>query len=408
MPSLSARGACFAARSPLSEYMIVSREHADRRWTPNRQDGFIDMSTAENKLMWDLIGPVISAARDVPPRAIGYDDIRGNPTLRSAVARFASATFLGAPIEAADVCAMAGAGAVLEATFWALCEPGDGVLVPTPGYAGFWMDLENRDEVTIVPVPTDASTGFRLTVEALDQAWESTDRPIRALLLASPDNPTGRVLDAGELTDVIAWIRERGIHLVSDEIYALSVYGGDRFVSVSELTDLADDIHIVWAISKDFAASGLRCGFLFSKNAELKAAVSGQALWSAVSGQTQHFVSELLCDGPWIERYISEMRRRLATAYCTVGDALGDAEIPHLPASAGFFLIADLRRWLPSPTFEAERDLWRRIVDAGVNLTPGKAIRSPEPGLFRLCFTATPTESLPVAVDRIRRAVASG
>lgn len=408
MASLSERGTRFADRSPLSEYMVVSREQADRRWTPDRRDGFIDMSTAENKLVWDLLEPQIERARDVPPSFVGYGDTRGNPNLRRAVAEFASKHFLGRPIDADAVCTMAGAGSVLEAIFWALCDPGDGVLVATPGYAGFWMDLENRDEAIIVPVSTDPGGGFRITPAALDRAWESSERRIRALLLASPDNPTGRVLDAAELTAIIDWTRARGIHLVSDEIYAMSVFGKSEFVSVSDLTDLGDDVHIVWAISKDFAASGLRCGFLFSHNHGLRSAVSGQAIWAAVSGRTQHLVAEMLGDHDWVERYLHDMPLRLAAAHDALSAGLTGAGIPYVPGEAGFFLIADLRGFLHEPTFEAERTLWRKMVDHGVNLTPGKAIRSPDPGLFRVCFTATPTESLPTAVERIRAAVAVG
>lgn len=381
--------------------MVVSREHADRRWSPGRPDGFIDMSTAENKLMWDLLEPQVTRRRDVPPRAIGYDDIRGNPAFRNSVADFASRTFLGFELDPDAICTMAGAGAILEAIFYALCDPGDGVLVAIPGYAGFWMDLENRDGAVIVPVQTLPEQGFRITTDALDEAWAGADRPIRALLLSSPDNPTGRVLDKAELAEIIEWTRRRGIHLVSDEIYALSVHGDARFVSVSDLTELSDDIHIVWAFSKDFAASGLRCGVLFSHNEGLRRAVSGQAIWSAVSGRTQHLVAEMLADRDWTDEYLAEMPRRLRRAHGVLIDALADARIEHVPGEAGFFLVADLRDSLDNATFDCERTLWRRIVDEGVNLTPGDAIRSPEPGLFRVCFTATPIESLPLAVDRV-------
>lgn len=364
------------------------------------------MSTAENKLMWDLLEPQMTRRRDVPPRAIGYDDIRGNPLFRASVADFASRTFLGFELDPDAICTMAGAGAILEGLFYALCEPGDGVLVATPGYAGFWMDLENRDGAVIVPVQTLPEQGFRITTDALDRAWASTDRPIRALLLSSPDNPTGRVLDKHELAEIIEWTRRRDIHLVSDEIYALSVHGDAPFVSVSHLTELSDDIHIVWAFSKDFAASGLRCGVLFSHNERLRKAVSGQAVWSAVSGRTQHLVAEMLSDRAWTDEYLVEMPRRLRRAHRVLTDALTDAEIAHVPGEAGFFLIADLREFLDDATFEGERALWRRMVDAGVNLTPGAAIRSPAPGLFRVCFTATPIDSLPLAVERMARATA--
>lgn len=386
--------------------MVVSRDNAGRRWAPEMPDGFIDMSTAENKLMWDLLESQMSRRRRVPPHAVGYDDIHGNALFRAAVADFASERFLGRRLGPDTICTMAGAGSILEAVFYALCDPGDGVLVPTPGYAGFWMDLENRDEAVIVPVPTRAENDFEITVEALDSAWRSARRPIRALLLASPDNPTGRVLTAAELGRILAWARSHEIHVVSDEIYALSVHGDAEFVSVSHLTDLGDDVHIVWAISKDFAASGLRCGVLFTRNEALRRAVSGQAIWAAVSGRTQHLVAEMLADTEWTDMWIREMPRRLRHAHEVISGELDRVGIPHVRGMAGFFLIVDLRAHLAAPTFDAERDVWGRMVARGVNLTPGAAIRAPEPGLFRACFTATPTESLPQAVDRMAEALA--
>ncbi|MEX1043870.1 MAG: aminotransferase class I/II-fold pyridoxal phosphate-dependent enzyme, partial [Acidimicrobiia bacterium] len=137
MASLSDRGAHLADHSPLSEYMVTSRDHIDRRWSPDRPDGFIDMSTAENKLVWDLLEPEISRARAVPASAVGYGDTSGRPDFRSAIARLAGRTFLGRTLDPDSISTLAGAGAVLEAVFYALCDPGDGVLVPTPGYAGF-------------------------------------------------------------------------------------------------------------------------------------------------------------------------------------------------------------------------------------------------------------------------------
>ena len=385
--------------------MQVSREHADQRWAPDRLDGFVDMSTAENALVWDLLEPEMSKARSVPASAARYGDTRGSAAFRAAVAALAGRTFVGRDVNPDSICTMAGAGAVLEAVFHALCDPGDGVLVATPGYAGFWMDLETRDEAVIIPVPTRWEEGYRITPDELDRAFDSSTRPIRALLLSSPDNPTGRVLDRSEITDLIEWCRNRGIHLVSDEVYALSIHDGTPFTSVSNVTDLDDDIHIVWAISKDFAVSGFRCGVLLTENESLHRAVTGQAIWSGVSGRTQQLFAELLSDQTWTDGYLTEMRRRLADAHDVATRALGARSVRHLPGQAGFFVMLDLSAHLDEPTFTAERDLWRRMVAAGVNLTPGEDCRSSIPGMFRMCFAATPVESLAIGIDRIASAV---
>ena len=385
--------------------MRVSRENAERRWAPDRVDGFVDMSTAENALVWDLLEPELSKERSVPASAARYGDTRGSVAFRTAVADLAARTFVGRAVDPESICTMAGAGAVLEAVFHALCDPGDGVLVATPGYPGFWMDLETRDEAVIVPVPTRWEDGFRITPDALDAAVASSSRPVRALLLASPDNPTGRVLDASELTDLVGWCRRRGIHLVSDEVYALSVHDGTPFTSIANVAELGDDIHIVWAISKDFAVSGFRCGVLITENHRLQRAGAGQAIWAGVSGRTQHLFAELLANQEWTDRYLMEMRRRLAHAHDVATSALSARDIRHLPGQAGFFVMLDLSAHLDEPTFAAERNLWRRLVDSGVNLTPGADCRSSVPGLVRMCFAATPVESLAVGVDRIASAV---
>ena len=381
--------------------MRISREKADVRWTPDRPDGFVDMSTAENALVWDLLEPELSKSRPVPAIAARYGDTHGSSQFRKAVAGLAARSFMGRQVDPESVCTLAGAGAVLEAVFHALCDPGDGVLVATPGYPGFWMDLETRDEAVIVPVATRWEEGFRITTEALDRAWEGSPRPIRALLVSSPDNPTGRVLASEELTALVQWCRRRGVHLVSDEVYALSVHDGTPFTSVASLTPLGDDVHVVWAISKDFAVSGLRCGVLITENQRLHRAVAGQAIWSGVSGRTQHLFAELLADEGWTDRYVTEMRRRLGYAHSVATTALSARDIRHLPGQAGFFVVVDLGAHLDEPTFAAERELWRRMVAAGVNLTPGADCRSSIPGVFRLCFAATPVESITTGIDRI-------
>ena len=385
--------------------MQVFRERADHRWALDRVDGFVDMSTAENALVWDLLEPEMSKARSVPASAARYGDTRGSAAFRAAVAALAGRTFIGRDVDPDSICTLAGAGAVLEAVFHALCDPGDGVLVATPGYAGFWMDLETRDEVVIVPVPTRWEDGFRIIADALDRAFDSSTRPIRALLLSSPDNPTGRVLNRSELTNLVEWCRDRSIHLVSDEVYALSIHDGTTFTSVANVTDLGEDVHIVWSISKDFSVSGFRCGVLITENERLHRAVSAQAIWSGVSGRTEQLFAELLSDQSWTDGYLTEMRRRLADAHHVATTALDARGIRHLAGQAGFFVLVDLSAHLNEATFTAERDLWRRMVSAGVNLTPGEGCRSPVPGVFRMCFAATPVESLPIGVDRIASAV---
>jgi aspartate/methionine/tyrosine aminotransferase len=290
-----------------------------------------------------------------------------------------------------------------------LADPGDGVLVPTPSYAFYWPDLETRDELTIVPVHTSSPEGFRLTPDLLERAASESGIPISALLLTNPDNPTGRITPAGDLAACIRWGQSRGIHVVVNGVYSLATHGGNAVEPVqSILGDVGDDIHEIWAFSKDFAMSGLRAGVLVSTDPEVLRAVAEVSHWSVVSGDTQHLLTTMLSDEEWTEHYLDEMRSRLNTSYLATTSALDAAGIPYIEADAGMFLLVDLRQFLDEASWTGEDELWRRILDeTNVNVTPGSACRVGEPGFMRICFATEPPEVVASAIGRIGALLAS-
>jgi 1-aminocyclopropane-1-carboxylate synthase len=96
------------------------------------------------------------------------------------------------------------------------------------------------------------------------------------------------------------------------------------------------------------------------------------------------------------------MRELLRGAHVRLTAALDAGGIRHHPAESGVFVLLDLRSHLKEPTWEAEHQLWLRILEqANVSLTPGSACRVGEPGFFRLCYAGQPTENVEVAVERI-------
>jgi len=382
----------------MPEYLL---EHARRSGDP----GYIPLCVAENHLVWDLLEEKAGAARGVPAQAFAYDAMTGCRDFRARLARFMGRTFLGREPAPEQIAVLAGAGSVLEILFYALADAGDAVLVPTPSYAGFWMDLGLRDQLEIVPVERSAEGGYALTPALLERAHQRSRRPVRALLVTSPDNPLGRVYSETEIDAVLAWAETVGIHVVFDEVYALSVFGRRPFTSVARRrSQLGDRLHVVWAFSKDFAASGLRCGVLVSENPRVMAAVDGLAYWACCSGDTQHLLGEMVADERWVDRYVAVTRDRLGRAYRDVTGELAEGRVGFVPAGAGFFVLLDLRPFLSEPTWEAEHALWWRLLEeTGVNLTPGEALHAPEPGFARLCFAAVPTG---LAVEGVRRMAA--
>ncbi len=379
----------------MPEYIL---EHFGRAGS----EGYVPLCIAENKLMGDLLLPAMARLGTPPEHVLGYDAMVGNAGFRERLAGFMATRVLGRRVDPSQIAVLAGAGTVLETVFYVLCDPGDAVLVPTPSYAGFWADLETRDELTVVTADGASANGFRLDVERLDAALAASEHPVKALLFTNPDNPMGRVATPGEIERVLEWSSRRGLHVVFDEIYALSVFGDTAFTSVAALRpDLGEFLHIVWAFSKDFGASGLRCGVLVSENRALLDAVGALAYWGATSGHTQWMLSELIADDAWVDAYCATLEERLRDTYTQVSEALSKAGIPHLPAEGGIFVVCDLRGFLGDATEVAEHALWKRILDeTQVNLTPGAACRIAEPGFMRLCYAAEP---LPVVLEGIQR-----
>jgi aspartate/methionine/tyrosine aminotransferase len=371
-------------------------------------DGYIGLCEAENRLVAEMVADRLDRAPRVPGTVLGYDTMTGSLRFRERLASFMGRTFLARDFDPQQISVLAGAGSVLELLFHALADPGDGVLVPTPSYAGFWMDLELRAGLTIVPVHRSIDDGFRLTPEMLDRAVADAGRSIKALLFTSPDNPLGTVVSADEIGQVLAWAEDRKMHVVFDEIYALSVFGERPFTSCSELRPLlGENVHIVWAFSKDFGASGLRCGVLVSENRAVNAAVDALAYWACCSGHTQYLLGDLISDEAWIDSYIGSMRELLRGSYTRLAAALDAGGIPYVAAEAGVFVLLDLRSYLASPTWEAEHALWLRILEhARVNLTPGAACRVGQPGFFRLCYAGHTVETMEIGVRRIVKLLA--
>ena len=193
------------------------------------------------------------------------------------------------------------------------------------------------------------------------------------------------------IRNAIAWARKRGLHTIVDEIYALSTHQARNhgFESVIKVMDnqLGNDVHMVWAISKDFGASGLRVGLIYTQNQLLLEGLATLNIFRGVSGPIQMVVSELLTDDDFVDKYLDESRNRLVYSYQICTCKLEEMVIPYVPATAGQFVYIDCTSLLPKPTFEYEQQLFQLISDyAHVVLTPGENQRDRTPGMFRICY----------------------
>ncbi|CAN4077389.1 unnamed protein product [Withania somnifera] len=373
--------------------------------------GVIQMGLAENQLCFDLIQEWISnnpkasictyeGAQDFKDIAI-FQDYHGLSEFRKAISRFMEkvrgdrVTF-----DPERIVMSGGATGAHETLAFCLADPGDAFLVPTPYYPGFDRDLRWRTGVQLFPVVCDSSNNFKVTKEALEDAYEKAQESkikVKGLLINNPSNPLGTVLDRETLKDILRFINNKTIHLVCDEIYAATAFSQPSFISIAEVMEEVvgcnnDLVHIVYSLSKDLGFPGFGVGIIYSYNDVVVNIARKMSSFGLVSTRTQ--------------RLIASISMRLAQRQGMFTKELAQVGITTLKSNAGLFFWMDLRRLLKESTFEGELELWHIIIhEVKLNVSPGCSFHCSEPGWFRVCFANMDDETMRVALRRIRHFV---
>jgi len=200
---------------------------------------------------------VIEAAhRALDEDVLGYSTAAGIEPLRRRVAAHYD-DWYGVSVDPDAVMFTVGASGAFVAAFMAAFDPGDRVVVPTPGYPCYRNALELLG-CEVVSFSTSADTRFQPTVEQL-----SALGPIDGLVLSSPSNPTGTMLDAAQMSAIAEWCRANDVWFVSDEIYHGITFGE---AAPTALQFDADAI-VVNSFSKYFSMTGWRLGWLLAPSA---------------------------------------------------------------------------------------------------------------------------------------------
>jgi aspartate/methionine/tyrosine aminotransferase len=214
-----------------------------------------------------------AAAACRQPRFHHYTPTAGLPELRDAVAEKTSVD-IDRPVAPSQVLITNGAKHAVANTFATLIDPGDEVLLTAPYWVTYPETIRLANGVPVA-VTTDESNGFRATVDQLEAA--RTDRT-KALLFASPQNPTGAVYSREETEAIGRWAAEHDLWVVTDDIYELLVYGDAEFSSIVGLVpELADRSVVINGVSKTYAMTGWRVGWMVGPPDLIAAAVNLQS-----------------------------------------------------------------------------------------------------------------------------------
>ena len=186
-----------------------------------------------------------------------YTANRGLIELRQEIALYLKGRYGTEYLPESEILVTIGASEAIDLALRALVCDGDEVLVPDPSYVSYAPGVTFAGGVP-VPVTTVMEDDFRLTAERLEKAVTPRSK---ALILPYPNNPTGAVMDRGDLEAVAEVIRKHDLLVISDEIYSELIYGGREHVSIASLDGMAERTITINGFSKAFAMTGWRVGY---------------------------------------------------------------------------------------------------------------------------------------------------
>lgn len=278
--------------------------------------------------------PVIEAFHAYHDPILGYGPSQGFDELRQAIADY----FLGYGLKliADNVLITIGGSEAVHFAFSVVADPGEEIIIPEPFYTNY-NGFATFADVRIVPLPLKVEDGFRLPPAEKIEALITPKT--RAVLLCSPNNPTGTVYSEEELRRVVEVVKKHDLFLIGDEVYKEFVYDGLKHKSLLEFKEVEDRVIVVDSISKRFSCCGARIGAVITRNQEVYQAIL-------------KFAQARLCP-PSVEQYAAIAAYKMGMGY-----------------------------------FEPIRQEYQRRRDVlykGLTSIPGVVLRQPEGAFYVLC-----------------------
>jgi len=334
-----------------------------------------------------------AAVRAIEANFTKYTAIGGIKELRKAVVEKHARDF-NSKYDISECVVNLGGKHALFNIFAAVVEEGDDVVIPTPYWVTFG-DIARFVNANPIFVRTHESDGFRLTAEVLARGLTPRTRMV---VVNSPNNPSGAVLDDAEFGRIAQLCRERNVFLLSDECYSHFLYDGRKPFSVGSHTDLKSHIIIAGSVSKTYSMTGWRIGYILAHpeiiNATIKlqshstsnpTSISQKAALEALSGP-QESVGIMLAEYAKRRKFVLERLRAIPGVKCAEPGGAFYA-YPNISAAFGRSGIKD------SVDFSG-----KLLEKAHVAVTPGEAFGTNDH--VRISY-ATSMEQLDKGLNRL-------
>ena len=215
-----------------------------------------------------------------------------------------------------------GAKQCLADVFMAILNPGDEVIVPTPYWVSY-PELIKLADGTPVFVEANEKAGYKYTIEDLEKVVSDKTK---ALVLNSPNNPTGTIYQKEELEVIAEFAKKHDILIISDEMYEKLIYDGEKHISIASLSqDAYERTIVINGVSKAYAMTGWRIGYAAGKEEIIKLMVSVQSHVTSNPNSIAQYASVEALNGPTDElvKMIAEFDNRRKFMVKRIGEIEG-------------------------------------------------------------------------------------
>jgi aspartate/methionine/tyrosine aminotransferase len=318
---------------------------------------------------------------------LGYTEAPGIPSLRARIARHYGEHY-ALEIDPARIVVTTGSSAGFVMAFLALFDPGDRVAVAVPGYPPYRHILTALGCQPVL-IETTAASRWAITPDMLIAAHRKT--PLKGVLVASPANPTGTMMTAEAIRNLLGAAHSEGIRFISDEIY----HGLDYAFSAETAARLSDDVVVINSFSKYFCMTGWRVGWMVLPEALVRPIDRLQGNLAISVPALSQIAAQAAFDGrAEVEavKHVYEANRLILL------DGLPKAGLDRiLPVDGAFYTYADVSRF-SSDSFAFAKQM---LEEAHVAATPGIDFDPVNGHSFvRFCYAGS-TADMHEAVARI-------
>ncbi len=296
-----------------------------------------------------------------------YTAVPGIPELRAGIVK-RHATDFGSIYQPGESMVSTGGKLALFNAIQVLVDHGDEVILPVPYWVSF-KDIIEYAGGKCVYVETDEADGFRLTSEMIER---HITPHTRAIILNSPNNPSGAVLDPADFTAVLRVAHKHGIYVIADECYVYLDYTGHNF-SAGSITDVREHVIIVGSLSKTYAMTGWRLGYALAPAPIINAMTK---LQSQSTSSTAHMVQKAAVaavTGP------QDCVAKMKTEYVELRDLTLSLlqQIPGITCvkpEGAFYVYPNVSAYFGKSGISSASDVAKRLLhEAHVVTVPGEA-----------------------------------